>query len=125
MTNCSSCGQKLLIKKDSEYVICSHCRSTIVIDKDLCQELEDSIDLSPEELYLLLEDGNNYNPYLIPENLYNFIKENYEKLLKERKKEKYDEKNPLLFSGDEHLFHVVKQNEMNITQKYINSNYKK
>ena len=125
MTNCSSCGKKLLIKKDSEYVICSHCRSTIVIDKDLCQELEDSIDLSPEELYLLLEDGNNYNPYLIPENLYNFIKENYEKLLKERKKEKYDEKNPLLFSGDEHLFHVVKQNEMNITQKYINSNYKK
>ena len=125
MTNCSSCGKKLLIKKDSEYVICSHCRSTIVIDKDLCQELEDSIDLSPGELYLLLEDGNNYNPYLIPENLYNFIKENYEKLLKERKKEKYDEKNPLLFSGDEHLFHVVKQNEMNITQKYINSNYKK
>ena len=125
MTNCSSCGQKLLIKKDSEYVICSHCRSTIVIDKDLCQELEDSIDLSPEELYLLLEDGNNYNPYLIPENLYNFIKENYEKLLKERKKYKYDEKNPLLYSGDEHLFHVVKQNEMNITQKYINSNYKK
>ncbi len=125
MTNCSSCGQKLLIKKDSEYVICSHCRSTIVIDKDLCQELEDSIDLSPEELYLLLEDGNNYNPYLIPENLYNFIKENYEKLLKERKKSKYDEKNPLLYSGDEHLFHVVKQNEMNITQKYINSNYKK
>ena len=125
MTNCSSCGKKLLIKKDSEYVICSHCRSTIVIDKDLCQELEDSIDLSPEELYLLLEDGNNYNPYLIPENLYNFIKENYEKLLKERKKVKYDEKNPLLFSGDEHLFHVVKQNEMNIKQKYINSNYKK
>ena len=125
MTNCSSCGKKLLIKKDSQYVICSHCRSTIVIDKDLCQELEDSIDLSPEELYLLLEDGNNYNPYLIPENLYNFIKENYEKLLKERKKVKYDEKNPLLFSGDEHLFHVVKQNEMNITQKYINSNYKK
>ena len=124
MTNCSSCGKKLLIKKDSEYVICSHCRSTIVIDKDLCQELEDSIDLSPGELYLLLEDGNNYNPYLIPENLYNFIKENYEKLLKERKKEKYDEKNPLLFSGDEHLFHVIKQNEMNITQKYI-SNYKK
>ena len=108
MTNCSSCGKKLLIKKDSEYVICSHCRSTIVIDKDLCQELEDSIDLSPEELYLLLENGNNYNPYLIPENLYNFIKENYEKLLKERKKEKYDEKI---------LYYIV---EMNICFMLLN-----
>ena len=60
------------------------------------------------------------NPYLIPENLYNFIQENYEKLLKQKKEKKDDQKNPLLYSGDEHLFHVVKQNQMNITQKYIN-----
>ena len=125
MMNCSACGQKLLIKNDSEFVICNHCKSTIVVDKNLCQELGDSIDLSPEELYLLLENGNNYNPYLIPENLYNFIKENYEKLIKERREKKSEEKNPFLHSGDEHLFQVVKKNEMNITQKYINTNYKK
>ena len=120
LTNCYQCGQKLLIKKDSEFIICSNCKSTIVIDKDSCQELGDSIYLSPEELYLLLKNENSFNPYLIPENLYNFIKENYEKLLRQKKETKFDQRNPLLHSGDEHLFHVVKQNQMNITQKYIN-----
>ena len=120
LMNCYQCGQKLLIKKDSEFIICSHCKSTILVDKDLCQELGDSIYLSPEELYLLLKNENSFNPYLIPENLYNFIKENYEKLFKQKKEKKDDQKNPLLYSGDEHLFHIVKQNQMNITQKYIN-----
>ena len=118
--NCYECGQKLLIKKDSQYIICSNCKRTIVVNQDLCQEIEDSLYLSPEELYLLLENQNTFNPYLIPENLYNFIKENYEKLLKDKKERKLEKNNLLLHSGDEHLFHVVKQNQMNITQKYIN-----
>ena len=122
MTNCYECGQKLLIKKGSEFIICSNCKRTIVINQDLCQEIGDSINLSPEELYLLLENENSFNPYLIPENLYNFIKENYEKLMKKKKERKFGQINPLLYSGDEHLFHVVKKNEMNITQKYINKN---
>lgn len=120
--NCYKCGQKLLIKKDSKFIICSHCKSTIIVDRELCHEFDESIYLSPEELYLLLENQNTFNPYLIPENLYNFIKENYEKLIKEKKEKKYDLKNPLLYSGDEHLFHVVKKNEMNITQKFLNTN---
>ena len=120
LTNCYNCGQKLLIKKDSEFIICSHCKRTIVVNKDLCQEIGESIYLSPEELYLLLKNENTFNPYLIPENLYNFIKENYEKLMKEKKEKKFDQKNPLLYNCDEHLFHVVKKNQMNITQKYLN-----
>ena len=87
---------------------------------DLCRDLGESFNLSPEELYLLLENKNTFNPYLIPENLYNYIKEFYEKSLKQNKEKKFDVKNPLLFSGDEHLFQTIKKNEMNIAQKYIN-----
>ena len=123
MMNCYECGQKLLIKKDSEFIICSNCKRTIVVNKDLCQEIyEDSFNLTPEELYLLLKNENSFNPYLIPENLYNFIKENYEKLIRDKKEKKYGQKNPLFYNGDEHLFHVVKQNQMNLTKKYINKN---
>ena len=60
LMKCYQCGQKLLIKKDSEFIICSHCKSTILVDKDLCQELGDSIYLSPEELYLLLKNENSF-----------------------------------------------------------------
>ena len=52
---------------------------------DLCRDLGESFNLSPEELYLLLENKNTFNPYLIPENLYNYIKEFYEKSLREKK----------------------------------------
>ena len=125
LTECSICGQTLLINKGSEYVICSKCKNTIVINIDYCRELGESFYLSPEELYLLLENQNIFNPYLIPENLHKYIKDFYEKALKQKKLIKIDAKNPLLYSGDEHLFQTVKKDEMNITQKYLNKNYKK
>ena len=40
--------------------------------------------------------------------------------MKDKNEIKPKDNNPLLYRGDEHLFQVVKKNEMNITQKFIN-----
>jgi len=61
----------------------------------------------------------NINPNLFSDNLYEFILKNYSRLIKEKKD--FEMKNyPLAFKGDEHLYQLVKTNQINITQKYFN-----
>ena len=61
----------------------------------------------------------NINPNLFSDNLYEFILKNYSRLIKEKKD--FEMKNyPLAFKGDEHLYQLVKTNQIDITQKYFN-----
>ena len=119
LTYCSDCGHKLLIKKNSEFIICSNCKRTIVVDPSNCFEINEKIDLTPDELYSLIMNEKNINPNLFSDNLYDFILKNYSRLIKEKKD--FEMKNyPLAFKGDEHLYQFVKTNQINITQKYFN-----
>ena len=119
LTYCSKCGHKLLIKKESEFIICSNCKITIVVVPSECYEINEKIDLTPDELYSLIINEKNINPNLFSDNLYEFILKNYGRLFKEKKD--MEMKNyPLAYKGDEHLYHFVKKNQINITQKYFN-----
>ena len=117
--NCSECGHKLLFKKKSEFIICSKCKRTIVVDPFSCYEINEKIDLTPDELYSLIVDEKKINQKLFSDDLYEFIVKNYKRLFKEKKD--YEMKNyPLAYKGDEHLYQFVKKNQLNITQKYFN-----
>ncbi len=119
LTYCTDCGHKLLIKKASEFIICSNCTRTIAIDQSNCYEIDEQIDLTPDELYSLIINEKNINPNLFSDNLYEFILKNYGRLIKEKKD--MEMKNyPLAYKGDEHLYNFVKKNQINITQKYFN-----
>ena len=119
LTYCSLCNHKLLIKKNSEFIICSNCKRTIVVDPFNCYEINEKIDLKPDELYSLIINEKNINPNLFTDNLYEFILKNYNRLIKEKKD--LDMKiYPLAYKGDEHLYSHVKNNQINITQKYFN-----
>ncbi len=84
-----------------------------------CYEINEKIDLTPDELYSLIINEKNINYNLFSDNLYDFIVKNYRRLIKE--KNDLEMKNyPLAFKGDEHLYHFVKKNQINITQKYFN-----
>ena len=119
LMNCSECGHKLLFKKKSEFIICSNCKRTIVVDPFSCYEINEKIDLTPDELYSLIVDEKKINQKLFSDDLYEFIVKNYKRLFKEKKD--YEMKNyPLAYKGDEHLYQFVKKNHLNITQKYFN-----
>ena len=84
-----------------------------------CYEINEKIDLTPDELYSLIINEKKINPNLFSDNLYEFILKNYGRLFKEKKD--MEMKNyPLAYKGDEHLYHFVKKNQINITQKYFN-----
>ena len=119
LTYCYECGHKLLIKKGSEFIICSNCKRTIIINPFSCFEINEKIDLTPDELYSLIINEKNINPNLFSDNLYEFILKNYSRIIKENDDLKMNNY-PLAFKGDEHLYHFVKKNQQNITQKYFN-----
>ena len=84
-----------------------------------CYEINEKIDLTPDELYSLIINEKNINPNLFSDNLYEFIEKNYRRLIKEKKD--LEMKNyPLAFKGDEYLYQTVKKNQINIIQKYFN-----
>ena len=118
---CKNCGKMIIVKKESEYVVCSFCKSTIIVERDvLCEVPPEYSNLTPNEYYLLLAKENSFNPYLFPEDSPYYLEPNFEKNIKghigeEEENEEYNFKE----SGDEHLYQTVKKNETNIKTKYL------
>ena len=111
-----------MINKESKYVICSNCKSTINVNQDTLEDFSEYNNLSTEDFYLLLAKENSFNPFLYPINSPFFLEKNFEKLLEEKRERIANWKDPLFYKGDEYLYQTVKNNEMNITQKYISGN---
>ena len=57
-----------MIRKESQYVICANCKSTLLIEKDVYDiRPPEYYNLTPKEYYLLLAKENSFNPYQFPE----------------------------------------------------------
>ena len=139
---CNECGKKLIVKKESNYVICTNCKSTILIEKDVVGNVPvEYSNLTPKEYYLLLSKAKSFNPYLYPKGSKYNLEPDFEKKLKETKvgifenEDEYEQEinnednnnnyninNALEYyldnNGDEHLYQTVNQNENLIRTKY-------
>ena len=52
-----------MIRKESQYVICANCKSTLLIEKDVYDiRPPEYYNLTPKEYYLLLAKENSFNP---------------------------------------------------------------
>ena len=61
---CNECGKKLILKKESNYAVCSNCKSTILIDKDVVGSVPiEYSNLTSKEYYLLLTKAKSFNPF--------------------------------------------------------------
>lgn len=122
---CKVCGRKILIRKESEYVICANCKSTLLVEKDALNEIPiEYNNLSANEYYLLLAKENSFNPYLFPVNSEYYLEPNFEKkYAEERKKNQIKKKERMthLNDGYDHLMETIRSNEMTITNKFINT----
>ena len=64
---CNDCGKRLILKKESNYVVCTNCKITILIEKDVVGSVPvEYSNLTPKEYYLLLTKEKSFNPYLFP-----------------------------------------------------------
>ena len=134
---CNECGKKLILKKESTYVVCTNCKSTILIDKDVVGNVPiEYSNLTPKEYYLLLTKEKSFNPYLFPKGSKYNLEPDFEKKLKETKISIFDEENEqeinnnddneinnnkeyfLGENGDEQLHQTIKENENQIKTKY-------
>ena len=131
---CKECGKKSIIKKESEYVICSNCKSTILVEKDVVGNVPvEYSNLTPKEFYLLLSKEKSFNPYFFPDDSPYHLEPHFEKTLKDTRigfseidninppmiilNEDTINHNSLLKSGEELLYKTVKENEKSIITK--------
>ena len=132
---CNECGKKLILKKESNYVVCPQCKSTILIDKDVVGNVPlEYSNLTAKEYNLLLTKEMSFNPYLFPKDSKYNLEPDFEKKLKETRigifeneneediKEDYNiNENKEYYldeNGDEQLFQTVKENAHKIRTKY-------
>ena len=132
---CNECGKKLILKKESNYVVCPKCKSTILIDKDVVGSVPvEYSNLTAKEYNLLLTKEMSFNPYLFPKGSKYNLEPDFEKKLKETRIGIFDNKNEedindnndinenkeyyLDENGDEQLFQTVKENDHKIRTKY-------
>ena len=134
---CNDCGKRLILKKESNYVVCTNCKSTILIEKDVVGSVPvEYSNLTPKEYYLLLTKEKSFNPYLFPKDSKYNLEPDFEKKLKETRVGIFDQENEennngenyelnndkeyyLDGNGDEYLYQTVKDNDTNIRTKYI------
>ena len=119
-----------MIRSESQYVICANCKSTLLIEKDVydIRPLEYS-NLTPQEYYLLLAKENSFNPYQMPPDSQYYLEPEFErKLVDERFKieENKHEYNTFFHpdNGYDHLFQTVKNNQMFVTDNFLNKKNK-
>ena len=117
-------GRRIFIRKESEYVICANCKSTLIIEKDVFDERPLAYsDITPNEYYLLMVKQNSFNPYLFPKNSEFHLEPEFEKKIKEerhdhdKKQVYYKEYKPS--SKYNHLLDAVNQNEKNIKDQFL------
>ena len=132
---CNECGKKLILKKESNYVVCPKCKSTILIDKDVVGNVPlEYSNLTAKEYNLLLTKEMSFNPYLFPKSSKYNLEPDFEKKLKETRIGIFDNENEedinednninenkeyyLDENGDEQLFQTVKENAHKIRTKY-------
>ena len=132
---CNECGKKLILKKESNYVVCPQCKSTILIDKDVVGNVPlEYSNLTAKEYNLLLTKEMSFNPYLFPKDSKYNLEPDFEKKLKETRIGIFDNENEedinednnisenkeyyLDENGDEQLFQTVKENAHKIRTKY-------
>lgn len=127
VVQCHLCKRKILIRRESEYVVCANCKSTILVEKDVINETPPEYsNLTPREFYLLMAKENSFNPYLFPVNSSYYLEPDFEKKLHELKN-KDSQQNTTKKQrkighddGYEHLFDQVNKNQMAITNKFMN-----
>ena len=127
--------KKLILKKESNYVVCPQCKSTILIDKDVVGNVPlEYSNLTAKEYNLLLTKEMSFNPYLFPKDSKYNLEPDFEKKLKETRIGIFDNENEgdinednninenkeyyLDENGDEQLFQTVKENAHKIRTKY-------
>ena len=132
---CNECGKKLILKKESNYVVCPKCKSTILIDKDVVGNVPlEYSNLTAKEYNLLLAKEMSFNPYLFPKDSKYNLEPDFEKKLKETRIGIFDNENEedinednkinenkgyyLDENGDEQLFQTVKENDHKIRTKF-------
>ena len=132
---CNECGKKLILKKESNYVVCPQCKSTILIDKDVVGNVPlEYSNLTAKEYNLLLTKEMSFNPYLFPKDSKYNLEPDFEKKLKETRIGIFENENEedinedyninenkeyyLDENGDEQLFQTVKENAHKIRTKY-------
>ena len=132
---CNECGKKLILKKESNYVVCPQCKSTILIDKDVVGNVPlEYSNLTAKEYNLLLTKEMSFNPYLFPKDSKYNLEPDFEKKLKETRIGIFESENEedinedyninenkeyyLDENGDEQLFQTVKENANKIRTKY-------
>ena len=132
---CNECGKKLILKKESNYVVCPQCKSTILIDKDVVGNVPlEYSNLTAKEYNLLLTKEMSFNPYLFPKDSKYNLEPDFEKKLKETRIGIFENENEedinedyninenkeyyLDENGDEQLFQTVKENANKIRTKY-------
>ena len=132
---CDECGKKLILKKESNYVVCPQCKSTILIDKDVVGNVPlEYSNLTAKEYNLLLTKEMSFNPYLFPKDSKYNLEPDFEKKLKETRIGIFENENEedinedyninenkeyyLDENGDEQLFQTVKENAHKIRTKY-------
>ena len=132
---CNECGKKLILKKESNYVVCPQCKSTILIDKDVVGNVPlEYSNLTAKEYNLLLTKEMSFNPYLFPKDSKYNLEPDFEKKLKETRISIFENENEedinedyninenkefyLDENGDEQLFQTVKENAHKIRTKY-------
>ena len=127
------------MKKESNYVVCSNCKSTILIEKDVVGNVPiEYSNLTAKEYYLLLSKEKSFNPYLFPKGSKYNLEPDFEKKLKETRIGIFENENEqdinyeednnmdnnnnteyyLNGNGDEYLYKTVNQNENKIKTKY-------
>ena len=120
-----------MIRKESQYVICANCKSTLLIEKDVYDiRPPEYYNLTPKEYYLLLAKENSFNPYQFPENSEFYLEPEFErKIVDERLKINDNQKEYKTFfhpdNGYDHLFQTVRRNEMYVSDKFLYKNNKK
>ena len=127
--------KKLILKKESNYVVCPQCKSTILIDKDVVGNVPlEYSNLTAKEYNLLLTKEMSFNPYLFPKDSKYNLEPDFEKKLKETRIGIFENENEedinedyninenkeyyLDENGDEQLFQTVKENAHKIRTKY-------
>ena len=127
---CRECGKRSIVKKESIYVVCTKCKSTILIEKDVVGNVPPEYsNLTPSEYFLLLSKEKSFNPYLFPKESEYHLEPDFEKRLKETREGIFDtENNNYKYignddgyheKGEEHLYKTVKENENTIKTKYL------
>jgi hypothetical protein len=119
-----------MIRTESQYVICANCKSTLLIEKDVYDiRPPEYYNLTPKEYYLLLAKENAFNPYQMPQDSEYYLEPEFErKLVDERFQIEENKREYKTFfdpdNGYDHLFQTVKNNQMYVTDNFLNKRNK-